>query len=257
MNVVILCGGLGTRLREETEVRPKPMVEIGGRPILWHIMRGYATHGFNEFVLALGYKSDVIKRYFLDYYHLQSHLTVSLTSGSVIARDEGREDWTVHLVDTGLGTQTGGRVRRLAPWLGGQTFMLTYGDGVSDVNLADLLRFHRQHGRLATVTAVRPPARFGGLSLDGDRVSEFSEKSQVTEGWINGGFFVIEPGVLDYIEGDETILEREPLERLAADGQLVGYRHHGFWQCMDTLRDLRLLEDLWESGKAPWKVWSP
>lgn len=257
MKVVILCGGPGTRLREETEVRPKPMVEIGGRPILWHIMRGYAAHGFTEFVLALGYKSEVIKRYFLDYYHLQSHLTVSLTSGAVVAHDGGREDWTVHLIDTGLTTQTGGRLKRLASWLGDETFMLTYGDGVSDVNVADLLRFHRRHKRLATVTAVRPPARFGGLAFTGDLVSEFSEKPQIGEGWINGGFFVFEPGVLDYIKGDETYLEREPLERLAADGQLAAYRHDGFWQCMDTLRDVRLLEELWDSGKAPWKAWSP
>ena len=255
MRVAILCGGFGTRLREETEVRPKPMVEIGGRPILWHIMRGYAHWGFTEFVLALGYKSDVIKRYFLDYYRLQSHLTVSLGSGAVEAHDGEREDWTVHLVDTGLGTQTGGRVKRLGEWLRGGTFMLTYGDGVADVNPADVLAFHRKHGKLATVTAVRPPARFGGLLFNGDLVSEFTEKPQAGEGWINGGFFVMEPGVLDYIQGDETYLEREPLERLAKDGQLAAFRHDGFWQCVDTLRDLRLLESLWESGRAPWKVW--
>ncbi len=254
MRVAILCGGFGTRLREETDVRPKPMVEIGGRPILWHIMRGYAARGFTEFVLALGYKSEVIKRYVLDYYHLQSQLTVSLRSGAVEVHDGGREDWTVHLVDTGLDTQTGGRVKRLARWLGDGPFMLTYGDGVSDVNVADLLAFHRKHGKLATVTAVRPPARFGGLVFDGDLVREFTEKPQVGEGWINGGFFVMEPGVLDYIQGDQTYLEREPLERLAKDGQLVAFRHDGFWQCMDTLRDLKLLESLWESGRAPWKV---
>ena len=255
MRVAILCGGFGTRLREETDVRPKPMVEIGGRPILWHIMRGYAARGFTEFVLALGYKSETIKRYFLDYYHLEGHLTVSLGSGKVEAHDGAREDWTVHLVDTGLATQTGGRVKRLAGWLRGGTFMLTYGDGVSDVNVADLLAFHRRHGKLATVTAVRPPARFGGLLFDGDLVSEFTEKPQVGEGWINGGFFVMEPAVLDYIQGDETYLEREPLERLARDGQLAAFRHGGFWQCMDTLRDLKLLESLWERGRAPWTVW--
>ncbi len=255
MRVAILCGGLGTRLREETEVRPKPMVEIGGRPILWHIMRGYAARGFLEFVLALGYKSDVIKRYFLDYYYLRGHLTVLLGSGVVKAHDGEREDWKVHLVDTGLGTQTGGRVKRLAEWLRGGTFMLTYGDGVADVNPADVLAFHKKHGKLATVTAVRPPARFGGLLFNGDLVSEFTEKPQVGEGWINGGFFVMEPGVLDYIHGDETCLEHEPLERLAKDDQLVAFRHEGFWQCMDTLRDLRLLESLWESERAPWKVW--
>jgi glucose-1-phosphate cytidylyltransferase len=255
MRIAVLCGGFGTRLREETEIRPKPMVEVGGRPILWHIMRGYAAQGFTEFVLALGYKSEVIKRYFLDYYHLQSHLTVSLGSGAVLAHDGQREDWTVHLVDTGQATQTGGRVKRLSSWLRDGTFMLTYGDGVSDVNLTELLALHRRHGRLATVTAVRPPARFGGLRFDGDLVSEFTEKPQVGEGWINGGFFVMEPGVLDYIQGDETYLEREPLERLAKDGQLAAFRHDGFWQCMDTLRDLKLLESLWESGQAPWKVW--
>ena len=255
MKVAILCGGLGTRLREETEVRPKPMIEVGGRPILWHIMRGYAARGFKEFVLALGYRSDVIKRYFLDYYHVQSRLTVSLATGAVDAHDGEREDWRVHLVDTGGNTQTGGRVKRLARWLSDGTFMLTYGDGVSDVNVADVLAFHRKHGKLATVTAVRPPARFGGLRFDGDLVSEFTEKPQVGEGWINGGFFVMEPGVLGYIQGDETYLEREPLERLAKDGQLVAFRHDGFWQCMDTLRDLKLLESLWESGRAPWRVW--
>lgn|SRR5574341_535797 len=255
MKVAVLCGGLGTRLREETEVRPKPMVEIGGRPILWHIMRGYAARGFTEFVLALGYKGEVIKRYFLDYYQLQSHLTVSLGSGAVEAHDGERDAWTIHLVDTGLAAQTGGRVKRLASWLADETFMLTYGDGVSDVNVADVLAFHREHGKLATVTAVRPPARFGGLLFEGNLVSEFTEKPQVGEGWINGGFFVMEPGVLDYIEGDETYLEREPLEQLAKDGQLAAFRHDGYWQCVDTLRDLRLLEGLWESGRAPWKVW--
>ncbi|MBI2015722.1 MAG: glucose-1-phosphate cytidylyltransferase [Candidatus Rokubacteria bacterium] len=255
MKVVILCGGLGTRLREETEVRPKPMIELGGRPILWHIMRGYAHHGFREFVLALGYKSEVVKRYFLDYYHLESHLTVSLGSGKVTAHDGQREDWTVQLVDTGLATQTGGRLKRLAPWVGKETFLMTYGDGVADVDVKALLAFHGRHGKLATVTAVRPPARFGGLVFDGDLVSEFTEKPQIGEGWINGGFFVMEPGALDYIAGDETYLEREPLERLAKDGQLAAWRHDGFWQCMDTLRDLKLLESLWESGRAPWKVW--
>ena len=255
MKVAILCGGLGTRLREETEVRPKPMVEIGGRPILWHIMRGYAARGFAEFVLALGYRQEAIKRYFLDYYHFSGHLTVALGTGAVGAHEGAREDWTVHLVDTGRGTQTGGRVKRLAHWLRDGTFMLTYGDGVADVNVADVLAFHRRHGKLATVTAVRPPARFGGLVFDGDRVSEFTEKPQAGEGWINGGFFVMEPDVLDYIQGDDTYLEREPLERLAKDGQLVAFRHGGFWQCMDTLRDLKLLESLWEGGRAPWQVW--
>ena len=255
MKTVILCGGLGTRLSEETEVRPKPMVEIGGRPILWHIMRGYAHWGFKEFVLALGYKGEQIKRYFVDYCQLQSHLTVSLASGKVTAHDGEREDWTVDLVDTGAATQTGGRLKRLARWLGKEPFLMTYGDGVSAVDVRTLLAFHRHHGRLATVTAVRPPSRFGGLVFDGDLIREFTEKPQIGEGWINGGFFVLEPGVLDYIAGDDIVFEREPLERLAKDGQLAAYRHDGFWQCMDTLRDLRLLESLWESGAAPWKVW--
>lgn len=256
MKVVILCGGLGTRLGEETESRPKPMVEIGGRPILWHIMRGYASYGFKEFVLALGYKGEVIKRYFLDYYHLHSNLTVSLAGGGVTIHDGGREDWVVHLVDTGLGPETGGRLKRLGPWLGNERFMLTYGDGVCDANLRKLLRFHQAHGRLATVTAVRPPSRFGGLSFNGNLVTEFTEKPQIGEGWINGGFFVLEPGVLDYIESDDTFFEREPLERLAKDGELVAHRHEGFWQCMDTRRDLQLLEQLWASGNALWKVWA-
>ena len=253
MKVAILCGGLGTRLREETEVRPKPMVEIGGRPILWHIMRGYAARGFAEFVLALGYRQEAIKRYFLDYYHLSGHLTVALGTGAVGAHQGAREDWTVHLVDTGLGTQTGGRVKRLAHWLREGTFMLTYGDGVSDVNVADVLAFHRRHGKLATVTAVRPPARFGGLVFDGDFVAKFTEKPQSGEGWINGGFLVFEPGVFRYLDGDRCSLESDALERLSADRQLAAYRHDRFWQCMDTLRDKRYLETLWQEGRAPWK----
>ncbi len=255
MKVVILCGGLGTRLREETDVRPKPMVEIGGRPILWHLMKGYAHQGFNEFVLALGYKGEFIKRYFLDYREMQSHLTVMLGTGQVQTHSGDREDWVVDLVDTGHGTESGGRVKRLEPWVKNEPFMLTYGDGVSNVDLHALLAFHRSHKRLMTVTAVRPPARFGLLVFEGDRVVEFREKPQIGEGWINGGFFVCEPGALDYIEGDETVLEREPLERLAKDGQLMAYRHEGFWQCMDTLRDVRLLEGQWEQGHAQWKTW--
>ncbi|MCS6851513.1 MAG: glucose-1-phosphate cytidylyltransferase [Gemmataceae bacterium] len=259
MKVVILAGGFGTRLSEETEVRPKPMVEIGGRPILWHIMKHYAHFGFREFAIALGYKGDMIKRYFLDYAHLNSNFTVHLGSGDVMRRDVSREDWTVHLIDTGLRTLTGGRVKRLSGLLGRDTFMLTYGDGVSNVNLAELLRFHRHHGKLATVTAVHPPARFGSLVLAGDgthrQVLQFQEKPQAGEGWINGGYFVLEPKVLDYVAGDDTVWEREPLEALAADGQLMAYCHDDFWQCMDTLRDVRLLESLWASGKAPWKLW--
>ena len=255
MKVVILAGGLGTRLQEATAEKPKPMVEIGGLPILWHIMKIYSAYGFNEFVLALGYKSDVVKDFFLNYHHLRSSLSIQLRTGRVETHDVGPEDWLVHLVDTGSGTQTGGRIKRLARWLDGETFMMTYGDGVANIDLRRVVDFHRRHGKLATVTAVRPPARFGGLNFSGDLVNVFSEKPQIGEGWINGGFFVLEPGVLEYIAGDETPWEYEPLERLAADGQLVAYRHDDFWQCMDTLRDVRLLEGLGQTGKAPWKVW--
>jgi glucose-1-phosphate cytidylyltransferase len=256
MKVILLAGGLGTRLTEETENKPKPMIEIGGRPILWHIMKSYAHHGFHEFAIALGYRGEVIKRYFLDYARLNCDFTVSLASGDMMRRGGGPlDDWTVHLMDTGAATLTGGRIKRLAPLIGRETFMATYGDGVSNIDMSDLVAFHRRHGKLATVTAVRPPARYGGLVFDGDRVAEFTEKPQAGEGWINGGFFVLEPGVMDYIDGDQTPFETEPLERLVAAGQLMAYRHEGFWQCMDTLRDLRLLESLWASGKAPWKLW--
>jgi len=255
MKTVILAGGPGTRLAEETDVRPKPMVEIGGAPILWHIMKIYRAYGLREFVLALGYKGEAVKEYFLDYRIHASDITVSLNDGGVEVHDGEHEDWIVHLVDTGQRTQSGGRVRRLSDRLSDATFLMTYGDGVSDIDISKLIEFHRSHGRLATVTAVRPPARFGGLSFDGDLVSEFTEKPQIGEGWINGGFFVLEPAVLDYIEGDDSVFELDPLRTLAEDGQLVAYRHEGFWQCMDTLRDVRLLESLWRSGEVPWKVW--
>lgn len=255
MMVVILAGGFGTRLQEETTVKPKPMVEIGGQPILWHIMKIYAARGFKDFVIALGYKGEVIKDYFMNYRYRASSLTLRLRTGEAIVRDSNCENWTVHLLDTGLHTQTGGRVKLVAQSISNDTFMLTYGDAVANVDVNRLLAFHRSHGRLATVTAVRPPARFGGISFDGDLVARFEEKPQIGEGWINGGFFVLEPGVADYIEGDDTIFEREPLERLAEDGQLAAYRHNGFWQCMDTLRDVRLLESLWQDEGAPWKVW--
>jgi glucose-1-phosphate cytidylyltransferase len=256
MKVAILAGGVGTRLVEETEVKPKPMVEIGGQPILWHIMMHYAHYGFKRFVLALGYRGEVIKKYMVDYCSLHSNLTVNLRTGEVRILDGVKPDWTVELVDTGIATLTGGRIKRLASYLGDSTFMLTWGDGVSNVNLRELLAFHRAHGKLATLTAVRPPARFGHLDLKGDQITEFSEKPQTREGWINGAFFVLEPGIFDYIDGDDTQWEREPLERLAHDGQLMAYRHASFWQCMDTLRDKRLLESLWEGGNAPWKVWA-
>lgn len=255
MNVVILAGGLGTRLSEETETRPKPMVDIGGHPIIWHIMKHYAGHGFREFVVALGYKGEEIKRFFLDYNRLRGSVTVDLSTGQSSFHEGTPEDWTVHLIDTGLKTNTGSRVKRLQPWLEGDTFMLTYGDGVCDIDLKKLLSFHRAHGRLATVTAVRPPARFGGLLFEGDLVSDFTEKPQIGEGWINGGFMVFEPGVFEYLEGDDLSLESDTLERLAADRQLAAYRHDRFWQCMDTLRDLRLLESLWQSGRPPWMTW--
>jgi glucose-1-phosphate cytidylyltransferase len=255
MKVALLAGGLGSRLAEETELKPKPMVEIGGKPILWHIMKYFAHFGFKEFLIALGYKGEVIKRYFLDYYSLNGSMTVNLSNGVVATHEKECEDWTVHLVDTGLQTLTGGRIKRLQKWLSGETFMVTYGDGVSDINLTELLQFHRAHGRIATVTAVRPPARFGGLLFDGDLVADFTEKPQIGEGWINGGFLVFEPEIFNYLSGDESSLEANALEGLAADKQLVAYRHDRFWQCMDTMRDMRLLEGLWQSGNSPWKVW--
>lgn len=255
MQVVILAGGFGTRMAEETEVVPKPMIEIGGRPVLWHIMKHYAHYGFKEFFIALGYKGEIIKRYFHDYYSLNGSVTLDFSNGAVQTHGKECEDWIVHLMDTGIESLTGGRVKRLEPWLKGGTFMVTYGDGVSDIDLNELLRFHRSHGRLATVTAVRPPARFGGLIFDGELVARFTEKPQAGEGWISGGFLVFEPEVLTYLQGDQSILESDALERLAAGRQLAAYRHEGFWQCMDTLRDKRLLESLWREGRAPWKIW--
>lgn len=257
MKTIILAGGLGTRLSEETVLKPKPMVEVGGHPMLWHIMNIYAAHGFGEFLVALGYKGEVIKDYFLNFQARSADLSIDLGSGKVALGPGRGLDWRVHLVDTGAETQTGGRLKRMKAWLGEDgTFMATYGDGVSDVDVKALVEFHKSHGRLATVTAVRPPARFGGLAMEGDRVTRFAEKPQAGEGWINGGFFVLDRRVLDYIEGDSTLWELDPLERLAAEGQLMAFRHPGFWQPMDTLREKKLLEDLWQSGKAPWKVWA-
>ena len=254
MKVVILAGGLGTRLMEETTSRPKPMVEIGGQPILWHIMKHYAHYGFKDFFVALGYKGEAIKRYFQDYCLLSGAMTVNLGNRTINFHENKVTDWTVNLIPGGLHTPTGSRVKRLQHALGDEAFMLTYGDGVSNVDLKKLLEFHRRHGKLATVTAVRPPARFGGLVFEGDRVKEFTEKPQIGEGWINGGFMVLEPGIFDYLEEDGTVLESDTLEQLAAEGQLFAYRHDRFWQCMDTLRDLRLLESLW-AGDPPWRVW--
>jgi glucose-1-phosphate cytidylyltransferase len=252
MKAVILAGGLGTRLAEETGVRPKPMVEIGGRPILVHIMALYARHGFKDFLVASGYKGETIKQYFRDFFVQHSDFVVDLKSGAIETLKKPTLDWRIGVIDTGRETMTGGRLKRLQPLLRDGPFLATYGDGVSDVDVKALVAFHRGHGKAATVTAVRPPSRFGGLELDGAKVARFSEKPQTGEGWINGGFFVFERRVFDYLGGDSSILEREPLERLAADGELMAFRHEGFWQPMDTLRDKQLLEALFASGNAPW-----
>ncbi len=256
MKTAILAGGLGSRLSEETVHRPKPMVEVGGKPILWHIIKYYAHFGFDDFVVALGYKGEHIKRWMIENASITSDLTVDMRTGAVDAHTQASDAWRVALIDTGQKTQTGGRIKRLAPYLGDETFMLTWGDGVSDVDLAALLDFHRSHGKLCTLTAVRPPARFGHLELaEGGVITEFSEKPQTGEGWINGAFFVCEPGVFDFIDDDKTQFERAPLERLALKGELMAYQHSGFWQCMDTIRDRELLEQLWGRGDAPWGVW--
>jgi glucose-1-phosphate cytidylyltransferase len=253
MKTIILCGGLGTRLSEETQVKPKPMVEIGGRPILWHVMKIYERYGFSDFTLALGYKGEFIKDYFLNYHARLSDLTVQLKSGQVDYSNPTAEDWQVSLIDTGADTMTGGRLLRLKPHLQSSgTFMLTYGDGISDVDLTALLAFHRAHGKLATVTAVRPSARFGGMHINAGEVLAFKEKPQSGEGWINGGFFIFEPGVFDYLSDDATVLEQSPLENLVRDGQLMAYEHSGYWQCMDTIRDRDTLQSSWDSGSAPW-----
>jgi glucose-1-phosphate cytidylyltransferase len=256
MKVVILAGGLGTRISEETVVRPKPMVEIGGKPILWHIMKIYSHYGFHEFIICLGFKGYMIKEYFSNYFLHMSDVTFDMCNNSMQVHQQYAEPWKVTLVDTGIDTMTGGRVKRVAPYIGGETFMLTYGDGVADVNIEELVRFHKSKGKVATVTATQPAGRFGSLRIDSkDIVNAFQEKPAGDGSWINGGFFVLEPQILGRITGDATFFEKEPLEGVARDGQLVAYRHSGFWQPMDTLRDKNHLEDLWKSGKAPWKVW--
>jgi len=255
MKTIILSGGFGTRLSEETESRPKPMVEIGNRPILWHIMKIYTHCGFNEFVLALGYKADHIKKYFLDYAGYSGNLTVCIKNGETKILQREQDEWTIHLEETGLDTMTGGRIKHLSHWIKGETFMVTYGDGVADININDLVAYHKKKGKLATITAVRPPARYGGLFMENGLVKKFTEKPQTGEGWINGGFMVLEAQVLNMIKGTQSSLESELLEELSAMGQLSAYCHDGFWQCMDTLRDLKYLEGLWTSGKAPWKIW--
>lgn len=255
MKVVILAGGLGTRLSEETEVRPKPMVEIGGMPILWHIMKIYSTQGFNEFIICLGYKGFIIKEYFANYFLHLSDVTIELSTGDMKVHNCKSESIKMTLIDTGIKTQTGGRIKRISKYIGNETFMLTYGDGLAKINISDLINFHRENKKLATITAVRSPGRFGSLVLSDNRVSKFEEKPLGDGGWINGGFFVLEPEVLNYIEDDNTYWEREPVMNLASDGQLFSFRHTGFWKPMDTLRDKHELENLWKSGNAPWKIW--
>lgn len=259
MKAVILAGGFGSRLSEETTLRPKPLVEVGGKPILWHIMNIYAAHGVTEFIIALGYRGEAIKQYFLSFYALNNDISVDLATGETTIHDgENQPKWKVHLVDTGLHTQTGGRLKRLKGWLrDDETFMFTYGDGVTDLNIEDLLRFHYRHGKLATVTTVRSPARFGRIGFSGDHVIDFYEKPEASEGWISGGYFVLNGKAIDYIGDDATVWEREAVEALVRDGQLMGYRHTGFWSCMDTVKEKNMLEEAWNSGKAPWKIWDP
>lgn len=255
MKVAILAGGMGSRLAEETETKPKPMVEIGGHPILWHIMKHYLGYGHDHFIIALGYKGGMIKKYMTDFCTLNNDVSVNMKNGEIKYHGSSIPDWNVDLIDTGISTNTGGRIKRLQPYIGNETFMLTWGDGVSDVDLDELVAFHKSHGKLATLTAVRPPARYGYMIFDGDKIVQFTEKPQIGEGWINGAFFVLEPEVFDYIKGDETQWEKEPLERLAKEGQLMAYKHNSFWQCMDTLREKHILEHIWQSGDVPWKTW--
>lgn len=256
MKAVILAGGLGTRLSEETDKVPKPMVDIGGKPMLWHIMNIFSAGGINDFCIASGYKSEVIKEYFYNFHFHHSDLSVDMRRNKTTYKNKRSPAWVVDIIDTGEKTMTGGRLKRLKPLLNNETFMMTYGDGVADIDVRQVLKFHKNHGKKATITAVRPPARFGGLEFDGDKIISFREKPQVGEGWINGGFMVLDPGVFEYIYGDETIFEASPLEKLCEDGELMAYKHEGFWQPMDTLREKQLIEDLWQSENAPWKIWS-
>ena len=253
MKVIILAGGLGTRLSEYTEFTPKPMVMIGGKPILWHIMKTYAKFELKDFYIALGYKAKIIKEFFLNYRTLNSDFTVNLLSGSIDIHQQDAVDWKVNLIDTGLNSMTGGRVKKMQNLIGNETFLLTYGDAVADINISELIKFHRNHGKMVTVTAVRPEARFGELAIEKNVVTSFKEKPQTTKGWINGGYFVVEPEFFNLITGDDTILEKAPLEKAAQMGELMSYQHEGFWQCMDTKRDKELLEGLWEADNAPWK----
>lgn len=257
MKVVILAGGYGTRISEESHTKPKPMIEIGGKPILWHIMKIYTAYGFNDFIICLGYKGYCIKEYFANYFLHESDVTFDFQNNNKrIIHTNTAESWKVTLINTGLDTMTGGRVKRIQPYIGNEPFMLTYGDGVSNVNISDLVAYHKKHGKLATVTSTQPKGRFGALNVSyTDEVEEFHEKPQEDGSWINAGFFVMQPEVFDYIDGDRTVLEGEPLEKLAGERQIMAYKHKGFWQPMDTLRDKMLLEKLWDSGKAPWKVW--
>jgi glucose-1-phosphate cytidylyltransferase len=255
MKTIVLAGGYGTRLSEETVARPKPMVEIGGNPIIWHIMKIYSHYGINDFIVCLGYKGYLIKEYFANYFLHTSDVTFDMARNQLLVHERHAEPWKVTLVDTGEATLTGGRLKRVASYLGDEDFCLTYGDGVADIDIAKLVEFHRQHGKPATLTAIQPPGRYGALEIEGQRVLQFREKPAGDGGWINGGFFVLSPGVMSYIGGDETAWEREPLYRLASEGNLMAYYHKGFWQAMDTLREKNQLESLWSSGKAPWKVW--
>lgn len=256
MKVVVLAGGFGTRISEESHLKPKPMIDIGGKPILWHVMKHYSCYGFNEFIICAGYKQEIIKEYFANYFLYNSNLTFDFTQNhKITVHDKYFEPWKVTVVDTGLNTFTGGRIKRVKEYIGNETFLMTYGDGVSDTNITELVRQHRKQGNIATLTAVLPEGRFGVMDIEGNKIKSFREKSKYDTSWINGGYMVLEPKVIDYIAGDDTVFEQEPLEQLAKDGELMCYKHRGFWQCMDTLRDRQKLEELWAKGNAPWKIW--